>query len=584
MTLKPAKVDVRVGAARVFPALNWMTAYKRDDLVGDMMAGLIVAIMLVPQSMAYAMLAGLPPEIGLYSSMAPLIIYALFGSSRTLAVGPVAMVSLLTLSGIAVVAEQGTARFVALALTLALMTGVIQLLMGLFRLGFLVNYLSHPVLVGFTSAAAIVIGLSQLKHVLGVSIPKSEATYSVAANLWQALPKANPWTMLIGFGAIAILFYFKWLVEKNLSKLRMSAGLANAISKSGPLVVVFAGTIAVWLWGLNGTSAVKVVGSIPAGLPGFTIPELSMADIGALFPVALIISLVGFTESISIATTLASRRRQKIDANQELIALGAANVGAAVTGGYPVTGGLSRSAVNFSSGANTGLASVITAVLIGITLLFFTPLFYYLPQAVLGSMVIVAVVGLFDFKSFLTIWKYDKTDGIALLATFFGVLLFNIEAGIGIGIGTALLFFLHRTSKPHVAVVGRVGDTEHYRNVRRHEVSTCEETFAVRIDESLYFANAKTLENSLLGAVADNPKIRNIVLICSAVNFIDASALEILERVIEDLGSAGVRLCLAEVKGPVSDRLDRIGFLRHFGEENIFMSTHQAMKALGCER
>ncbi len=298
----------------------------------------------------------------------------------------------------------------------------------------------------------------------------------------------------------------------------------------------------------------------------------------------MIISLVGFTESISIATTLASKKRQKVDANQELLALGAANIGSAFSGGYPVTGGLSRSAVNYSAGANTGLASIITAVLVLVTVFVFTPLFYFLPQAILGAIVIVAVAGLFDYKSFLHIWRYNKMDAVALIVTFVGVLAFNIEVGIGLGIGTALLLYLYRTSNPHVAVVGRVGNTEHFRNVLRHEVITCPETHAMRIDESLYFANARELENSLLKAAAENKEIKNIVLICSAVNFVDSSALDTLERAITELKSAGVELYLAEIKGPVMDRLRRIGFVENFGEERIFLSTHLAFEYLGCAK
>ncbi len=569
---------------KIFPISQWLSEYKKEDLVGDLLAGLIVTIMLVPQSMAYAMLAGLPPQVGLYASILPLIIYAIFGSSRVLAVGPVAMVSLLTLSGVGAIAQAGTAEFIALALILALMTGVIQLFMGIARLGFLVNFLSHPVLVGFTSAAALVIGFSQLKHIFGIQVARAEHPYQLFINIINNISATHLITLSIGIGSILILTYFKKFLKRNLKSLKFSDVISETLSKTGALVVVFVSTILVWSFGLDSVSGVKIVGEIPAGLPPITIPSIEATQIAALFPIAMIISLVGFMESISIATTLASKRRQKIDANQELIALGTANIGASVTGGYPVTGGLSRSVVNFSAGANTNLASIITAVLIALTVLLFTPLFYYLPRATLAAIVIVAVASLFDFKSFRHIWAYSKTDALALLTTFFGVLIFNIEIGIGIGIATALLLHLYRTSKPHVAVVGRVGDTEHFRNVLRHEVKTCPETCALRIDESLYFANTKELERTLLSAVADEPKLKNIVLICSAVNFIDASALDTLERVVEELNSTGVNVYLAEVKGPVMDRLEKIGFVENFGKENIFLSTHQAIEFLGCKK
>ncbi|NNE98954.1 MAG: solute carrier family 26 protein [Pyrinomonadaceae bacterium] len=569
---------------KVFPISGWVSNYRREDLIGDLMAGLIVAIMLVPQSMAYAMLAGLPPQVGLYASILPLIIYAVFGSSRVLAVGPVAMVSLLTLSGIGAIAQAGTAEFVALALILALMTGVIQLLMGIARLGFLVNFLSHPVLVGFTSAAALVIGSSQLKHIFGIDVARTEHPYQLFINVANNLPETNLIALGVGAGSIFVLLYFKYFFKRNLLGLGFGSGIADTLSKAGALLVVLVSTLIAWGIALDSGFGLKIVGEIPAGLPPLTFPSLQTSQIIALIPIALIISLVGFMESISIATTLASRRRQKIDPNQELIALGAANVGASVTGGYPVTGGLSRSVVNFSAGANTNLSSIVTAVLIALTVLLFTPLFYYLPRATLAAIVIVAVASLFDLKSFRHIWAYSKTDAAALLATFLAVLAFNIEIGIGVGVATALVLHLYRTSKPHVAVVGRVGETEHFRNVLRHEVNTCPDACAVRIDESLYFANTRELENTLLSAVADNPELKNIILICSAVNFIDSSALDTLERAVDELRDAGVNLYLAEVKGPVMDRLKAIGFVDKFGKENIFLSCHQAFQFLGCEK
>ncbi|MDH3493285.1 MAG: solute carrier family 26 protein [Acidobacteriota bacterium] len=572
----------KISFSELLPIAEWLPGYKKSDLAGDMLAGLIVAIMLVPQSMAYAMLAGLPPQVGLYASIVPLVAYAAFGSSKVLAVGPVAMVSLLTLSSVGAYARGGTAEFIALALLLALIAGIIQLAMGAARLGFFVNFLSHPVLVGFTSAAAIVIGVSQLKHIFGISVSRTEQPYQAIGEIISALPGTNSVTLTIGILSIGLLIYFRSFLAKQLLRLRVPENIAASIGKAGALVVVLLGTAFVWLLGLDMANSVKIVGAIPTGLPPLTIPDLNIEDVTALLPAAMIISLVGFTESISIATTLASRRRQKIDANQELIALGASNIAASFTGGYPVTGGLSRSAVNAGSGANTPLSSIITAVLIVVTVLFLTPLFYFLPQAVLGAIVVVAVAGLFDLKSFVHIWRYSKTDAIALLATFFGVLLFNIEVGIGIGVGTALVLYLYRTSRPHIAVVGRVGKTEHFRNINRHKVDVCPETHAVRIDESLYFANARSLENTLLNAVAENKELKNIVLICSAVNQIDSSALETLERVIDELRSAGVRLFLAEVKGPVMDRLKSIGFVDRFGEENIFLSTHLAFEHLGC--
>lgn len=539
--------------------------------------------MLVPQSMAYAMIAGLPPETGLYASIVPVLVYSFFGSSRFLAVGPVAMVSLLTATGIADIADGDTGKFIALALALALISGLIQLFMGVIRLGFLVNYLSHPVLVGFTSAAALVIGASQIKHVLGVNVPRTEHPYEIVPELINAAPGFNPTTLTIAVLSIIALLMFGKMLARVARKLKIDDALAIPITKSGALVVVCVSILIVWGFSLDQTSGVLIVGSIPEGLAMPAIPEIDLASVSALLPVALIISLVGFTESISIATTLASKKRQRIDANQELIALGSANVAASFTGGYPVTGGLSRSAVNYNAGANTGLASIVTALLVALTVLFLTPLFYYLPKAVLAAVVIVAVAGLFDGKSFFQVWKYNKPDAIAMLVTFLGVLAFSIEIGIAIGVATALMLHLHRTSNPHIAVVGRVGNSEHFRNVKRHTVRTCPGTHAVRVDESLYFANSRELESCLLGAASKDDSIKNVLLICTAVNAIDSSALETLERVNEELASAGVTLYFAEIKGPVMDKLERVGFFDEIGVERVFLSTHEAFEHFGCK-
>jgi SulP family sulfate permease len=333
---------------------------------------------------------------------------------------------------------------------------------------------------------------------------------------------------------------------------------------------------------LNGQAGIKIVGEVPAGLPSLTLPILDLNLWQLLLPTAVAISFVGYMESISVGKSLASKRRQKVDANQELVALGAANLGATLTGGYPVTGGFSRSVVNFSAGANTGLASIITAGLIALTVIFLTPLFYYLPQAVLAAIIIVAVFGLIDVATFKHVSRYNKADAASLLITFFAVLIIGVEAGIVVGVIATILLFLWRTNRPHVAIVGRVGESETYRNVRRHQVKTCPHVIAMRIDESLYFANTKFLEDKVLCSITDRPEVKHLVLIGIAVNFIDASALETLESLIDELRDAGVQLNLAEIKGPVMDRLKAIGFVDKIGAEHIFLSTHEAMQALDC--
>jgi SulP family sulfate permease len=544
------------------------------------MAGVIVAIMLVPQGMAYALLAGLPPQVGLYASIVPLVLYALLGSSRALAVGPVAMVSLLVASGVSPLAEPGSAEYVGLALTLALMVGVIQTAMGVVRLGFVVNFLSHSVIVGFTNAAALVIGTSQLKHLLGVSIPRSHSFFGTLHHLLQALPQSNGVVLGLGLGSMAIILGFSRGLPPLLDRWGLPAGWRVPISRSGPLLVVVLMTLLVSLGDLQQSANVPVVGTIPQGLSPLTQPGVSLERLRQLLPTALTISFVGFMESVAVAKALASKRRQRIDPNQELLGLGVANLGAAVTGGYPVTGGFSRSVVNFTAGANTGLASIITAILVALVVLFFTPLFASLPQAALAAVILVAVINLLDFKTLGRLWRVERSDALALLITFWAVLLLGVEQGIVVGFGASVLFFLWRTSRPHFAEVGRLGNSEHFRNVSRHSVSTNDRVLAIRIDESLYFANTRNLEDYLLAAIARHPQAEALLLIWSAVNHIDASALETLETLISGLQDSGLKVYLSDVKGPVMDQLERAEFLDFLGRDRIFLSAHQAMAVL----
>lgn len=565
---------------RYLPIFEWMPGYNRQMLANDGMAGLIVAIMLVPQGMAYALLAGLPPEVGLYASIVPLVFYGLLGSSRALAVGPVAIVSLMVATTLGTLAEAGSVGYVAGAVLLAFLSGAILLGMGLARLGFLVNFLSHPVISGFSSAAALVIGFSQLKHLLGFDIPRSHLITETISHAITHISQLNLATFSIAATSLAILLVWKGKLGGWMKGAGVSATVTDAVSKSGPLVAVLVTTLAVWLFSLNQTAGVSIVADIPAGLPPLSVPSFDLALIQQLLPAALLISLVGFLESVSVAKSLASKRRQKIDANQELVALGAANIGASFTGGYPVTGGFSRSLVNFTAGAVTPLASIITAVLVGITVLVLTPLLYFLPKATLAAIIVVAVANLIDFKIVRDTWAYNKTDALSLIVTFVAVLTIGIEMGIVIGAGLSIALYLYRTSRPHIAVVGRVGKTEHFRNVLRHKVHTDDDILIVRVDESLYFANTAYLEDELLARVADQPDINHLVLIMSAVNFIDASALETLDTLISRLRDAGVTLHMAEVKGPVMDKLQRVGFEETLGKGRVYLSTHDAVADL----
>lgn len=562
------------------PILQWGRTYNKETLASDGMAGLIVAIMLVPQGMAYALLAGLPAEVGLYASIVPLVFYGLLGSSRALAVGPVAIVSLMVASTLGEIAQSGTAGYLAGAIMLAFLSGAILLGMGLARVGFLVNFLSHPVISGFSSAAALIIGFSQLKHLLGFNIPRSHLITDTITHAAINIANINLATFSIAAGSLIVLLGFKSKVAGLLKAQGLRDGVADSVAKAGPLVAVVLATLAVWIFGLNETSGVKIVADIPSGLPPLAMPVMDLHLAQQLLPAAALISIVGFLESISVAKSLASKRRQKIDANQELIALGAANLGAAFTSGYPVTGGFSRSLVNFASGAVTPFASIVTAVLIAIAVLFLTPLLYYLPQATLAAIIVVAVANLIDLKTLKETFVYDRADFLSLIATFFAVLTLGIELGIVAGAGLSIALFLWRTSRPHMAVVGRVGKSEHFRNVLRHEVTTDPRILAVRVDESLYFANAAYLEDEVLARVADNKEIEHLVIIMSAVNFIDASALESLETLTERLRDAGVSVHLTDVKGPVSDKLGRINFFDQMGTGRVFLSAHDAMTAL----
>jgi len=561
------------------PVASWARGYRRVDFGGDLVAGTIVAIMLVPQAMAYALLAGLPPQVGLYASILPLVLYAIFGSSRTLAVGPVAIISLIVANAIAELGVSSTTEAIAIGVALALVSGMILIALGVARLGFLVNFISHSVVSGFTSAAALVIGVSQLKSILGLDIPRgniAETLGFAATNIQDT--KAS--TLIIGIGAILVLVIWPTMIKRLPPKKIFSDAVRTALSKAGPLIVVLLGTLIVATLDLHATLGTAIVGVIPTGLPPMSIPPFDWVLSRELAATTIMVVFVGFMESVAVAKTLASKRRQKIDANQELVALGAANIGASISGGYPVTGGFSRSVVNFSAGANTPLASIISASWVLMTVLVLTPLFHYLPRAVLAAIILVAVASLIDVAAVRKTWRYNKADGVALLATFVSVLTFGIEPGILTGIAISIALFLYRTSHPHIAIVGRVGKTEHFRNIYRHQVQTDPTIMAIRVDGSLYFANTRYLEDYLLAAVADDDAIEHILLIMSAVNFVDTSALESLENIIDELRDANVIVHLAEIKGPVLDRFERTKLLDHLKPGRVFISTHEGFRAL----
>ncbi len=562
------------------PALNWLKNYQSKHLFGDITAGIIVTSLLIPQGMAYALLAGLPPQIGLYASILPAIIYPLLGTSQVLAVGPVAVDSLMVAAAIAKLAPQGSSEYLALAIALAFLVGIIEIGMGVLRMGFLVNFLSRSVISGFISGAAIIIGFSQVKHLLGLKIPSTESFIELLTLILGKITEVNWVTLSLGLASIAILLYFNQPLVKLLKRQGWSEQRILPISKSAPLLVVILGTLLVSVFQWDRVAGVKIVGMVPLGLPPLTIPSFDLQTWRSLLPAALAIALVGYMEGFSGAQALASKRREKIDPNQELIAFGAANMSAAFTGGYPVTGGVSRSVVNFAAGANTGLASIITGILVAITVMFFTSWFYFLPQTCLAATIITAVYKLIDFATLKRMWNYDKADAIAWLVTFSAVLGLGVEKGIIFGAIVALSLHLWHTSRPHIAIVGRLGESEHFRNVLRYEVKTSPQVLAIRVDASLYFANAKYMENFLSREISDRPDVTSVVLVCSAVNLIDASALEVLESLIADLKSIGINFCFSEVKGPVMDKLLNIGFVDYVGRDHFFLSTDIAMREL----
>ena len=565
---------------RLIPATDWLRNYRRADLLDDATAGLITAILLVPQGMAFALLAGLPPEVGLYASVVPPIVYAMLGSSRTLSVGPVSVAALLVANSLAAAGmAPGDPAYLADALLLAAMTGVILLLMATLGLGVLANFLGHPVLSGFVSGAAVLIIISQVQNLTGVPRPPAGSSVDMLTHLVQHAADVHVATAVLAVASIALLLLFKSPLVRLLEWLGLSNRAASLISRAGPLVVVAGMTVVIARLGLD-QGGIAIVGTIPSGLPAPTLAFVDLDRALALLPAALMIALIGYVESVSVAKVLAYRRRQKIHNNQELIALGAANVAAAMTGGMPVAGGFSRSLVNFAAGARTQLAAIITGVLVGITALLFTPLFYYLPQATLGAIIVVAVAPLIDWHAAVHTWRYDRADAAALLATFAGVLVFDIEIGLLLGLVVSIGSFLWRSSRPHIAIVGRIPGTQHYRNVRRHTVETWPELLLLRVDRSLFFANTGRVEDVIAEAVAEQPALRHLVLICSAVNVIDHSAVESLEQLAESLAEAGVTLHLTEVSGPVMDRLQRSELLQRLVPGRVFLSTEEAVRAL----
>jgi SulP family sulfate permease len=562
------------------PILEWGSQYNQENLTNDLVAALIVTIMLIPQSLAYALLAGLPPEVGLYASVAPLLLYAMLGSSRVLAVGPVAVVSLMTAATVSEHAASGTYAYWQVAITLAFLSGAMLLLMGLLRLGFLANFLSHPVISGFISASGLLIALSQMKTLMGVKAEGHNFVELFLSLLSQA-SNVHLLTLAVGVVATAFLFWVRKGLKPLLISLSFKPKLADVLAKAGPVLVIAITTILAWSLDWQG-QGMKLVGSVPQGMPPITVPLWDFTLWQKLFLPAMLISVVGFVESVSVGQTLAAKRRQRIEPDQELVALGASNLSAAFTGGFPVTGGFARSVVNFDAGAVTPAAGVYTAVGITLASLFLTPALFYLPQATLAATIVVAVLSLVDFNILKSTWRFSKLDFIAVATTLLATLMVGVESGLVMGVLVSLALFLFRASRPHIATVGLVPGTEYFRNVLRHDVLVSPKLVCLRVDASMFFANARGVEDRINAEVATRPELEHVLLQCSAVNDIDASALESLEAIASRLKDSGIALHFSEIKGPVMDKLNTTDFLQHL-HGRVFLTNYQAIEALTPE-
>jgi len=565
---------------RYVPILTWGAEYSRRTFANDLVAAMIVTIMLIPQSLAYALMVGLPPQIGLYASMAPLVLYAIFGTARALAVGPVAVASLMTAAAAGAIAAQGTPEYLGVTIAIAMVVGLMLVAMGLLRLGFLANFLSHPVISGFITAAAVQIATGQLGPLLGISA-KGESLLEVLISLVPNLGKINPYTAAIGAASLVFLLWARRGLKPLLLRLGLGERPAVILAKVGPAMAIVVTTAAVWGLGLD-TYGVGILGAIPQGLPKLALPPFDATLWTKIFVPSLLICIVGYVESISVALTLAAKRRQRVDPDQELIALGVSDVGSAISGGFPVTGALSRSVVNFEAGAQTPAAGAFTAVGVALATLFLTPLLFFLPKAVLGAIIIVAVLSLVDIGALKHTYAYSKADFAAMAATILLTWAEGVEAGLLVGVALSIFLHLYSTSRPHVAVVGQIPGTMNFRNVTRHTVVTDHEILSLRVDASLYFPNARFIEDYINGAVAANPAVRHVILECPAVNTIDASALESLEAINRRLKDGEITFHLSEVKGPIMDRLKKSHFLEELTGE-VHLTQYDAVSSINPE-
>ena len=563
--------------AKYLPALTWLKSYQSVDLKNDAVASIVFTIMVIPQSLAYAMLAGLPAITGLYASILPSILYSLFGTSRSLAVGPVALTSVMTASAVLPFAVSGSEQYATVAILLAFMSGAFLLVLSLLRLGFLTNLLSHPVISGFISASALLIVIGQLKHLLGIQ-SQGDTLLPLVHSLYLHLNDINRPTFILSLASILSLLLMRRYFSTLLKKLGCSAQAIQLFGKSGPVLVVVTATLSVALLSLE-SLGVSIVGSVPSKPLGLNMEGVSWKVFEELLPSAFLISIVGFIGSVSVAQSFAAKRRQDIDPNQELVGLGLANIGSALCGAFPVTGGFSRTVLNADCGSKSPMTGIISALLILLTLLFLTPLFYYLPKAILASIISISMMQLVSVRDLRNLWRFSKKEASLLIITFSVVMIEGMETGLIVGVILSILCFLWHTSHPHIAIVGRLPGTEHFRNVQRFTVETHPSILTVRIDENLFFANARVFEERLQSLVSQNTAVKHVILMCTAVNMIDASALQSLEKIVGRLADSNVKLHLSEVKGPVMDRLKNSALLDNLTGQ-VFLTQHQAIEAL----
>lgn len=556
---------------------QWLSGYSKATFTNDLLATLIVMVLLIPQSLGYAMVAGLPPQAGLYASIVPPLIYAFLGTSRTLAIGPAAILALMTGAAAGTTAMPGTPEYLTVALILSLISGCVLIVLGLLRLGFVTNFLSHSVISGFMTSSALIIAASQVKHLLGIKADGFNLP-EIMLGLFKHISETNIPSVIMGAGCLAALYVARRYLKPFLLACKITPRNADLMARAAPVLVVILATSITALFQLENTG-IRVVGAIPKGLPALTLPSLDIGLWSKVLGAGFLIALVSYVESISIAQTFAARRRLRINPDQELIALGGANLAAGLSGGFPVTGSFSRSVINFDAGAETQVAGILSALGIVLVVLFFSPLLYHLPQATLAATIIVAVLPLADFKILKRAWRYARRDFVAILSTIIVTLGYGVEGGLMTGVLVSILLHLYFTSRPHFAVVGLVPGTHHFRNVERHKVLASERVVSLRIDESLYFADARFLEDTVYQLLLDRPQTEHIILMCMAVNLIDLSALESLEAINARLRDAGVKLHLSHVKGPVMDRLKRTHFLEELSG-HIFLSHYEAIEAL----